>query len=70
MKERNWADLVVVDMKERYTIDSTIFFSKARYSPFDGIDVRGKVVKTFVNGCLVMDNGKIVGKNKGFCLKC
>ena len=56
----NWADLVVVDMKNEYEIDSSFFFSKAKYSPFDGINVIGKPVKTFVNGKLVMDECGIV----------
>jgi len=62
LKEGNWADLVVVDMKREYEIDSSVFFSKAKYSPFDGIKVKGKPVKTFVNGKLVMDEGKIIGE--------
>jgi dihydroorotase len=58
--EGNWADIVVVDMKREYEIDSSVFFSKAKYSPFDGMRVKGKPVKTFVNGKLVMDEGEIV----------
>jgi dihydroorotase len=61
--EGNWADLVVVDMKREYAIDSSCFLSKAKYSPFDGMHVRGKAVKTFVNGKLVMDEGEIVAES-------
>jgi dihydroorotase len=62
LSEGNWADLVVVDMKREYDIDSSHFFSKAKYSPFDGMHVKGKPVKTFVNGNLVMDDNQIVAK--------
>ncbi|PVX26599.1 MAG: dihydroorotase [Candidatus Bathyarchaeum sp.] len=62
LEKGNWADLVVVDMKREYKIDSSSFFSKAKYSPFDGIHVKGKPVKTFVNGRLVMDDGEIVAE--------
>ncbi len=62
LEEGNWADLVVVDMKREHEIDSSCFLSKAKYSPFDGIHVKGKPVKTFVNGCLVMDDGEIVAE--------
>jgi dihydroorotase len=62
LEEGKWADIVVVDMKQEYTIDSSAFFSKAKYSPFDGVHVRGKPVKTFVNGQLVMDDGEIVAE--------
>jgi len=56
------ADLVVVDMKRKHRIDSSEFYSKAKYSPFDGWKVRGTPTKTFVNGRLVMDEGEIVAK--------
>jgi len=62
LEEGNWADLVVVDMKREYEVDSSCFLSKAKYSPFDGMQVKGKPVKTFVNGCLVMDDGEIVAE--------
>ena len=60
LKEGNSADLTVVDLHRRYRIDSAKFHSKAKYSPFDGWEVQGKPVKTFVNGQLVMDEGQIV----------
>jgi dihydroorotase len=60
ISEGNWADLVVVDLKREHKIDSSAFYSKAKYSPFDGMQVIGKPMKTFVNGELVMDDGKIV----------
>jgi dihydroorotase len=62
LEEGNWADLVVVDINRKYKIDASNFYSKAKYSPFDGWSVRGKPVKTFVNGQLIMDEGEIVAK--------
>lgn len=56
------ADLVVVDSKQEHKIDSSKFHSKCKFSPFDGWKVRGRPVKTFVNGRLVMDKGEIVAK--------
>ena len=58
----NYADLTIVDMKEEYEIDSSEFYSKAKYSPFDGWKVKGRPVKTFINGQLVMEEGEIVAK--------
>jgi dihydroorotase (multifunctional complex type) len=57
-----YADLVVIDLKQEHKIDSSRFRSKAKFSPFDGWKVKGKPVKTFVNGRLVMDEGEIVAK--------
>ena len=62
LKEGNNADLVAVDLDRKYKIDSSQFHSKAKYSPFDGWNVEGKPVKTFVNGRLVMDEGEIVAE--------
>ena len=62
LEEGNWADFVVVDVKREYEIDSSVFLSKAKYSPFDGMRVKGKAMKTFVNGRLVMDEGEIIAE--------
>ena len=62
LEEGAWADFVVVDMKGEYRVDSSGFFSKAKYSPFDGMWVKGKPVKTFVSGELVLDEGVIVAE--------
>jgi len=62
LREGAVADLVVVDLKREYKIDSSRFYSKAKYSPFDGWRVKGKPVKTFVSGRLVMDDGEMLAK--------
>jgi len=62
LKEGNDADLTVIDFKKQHKIDASSFYSKAKYSPFDGREVIGKPVKTFVAGQLVMDDGEVVAK--------
>ena len=62
LAQGNKADLVVVDFNRKFRIDASKFHSKAKYSPFDGWEVQGKPVKTFVNGLLVMDEQEIVAK--------
>jgi dihydroorotase-like cyclic amidohydrolase len=57
-----FADIVVVDLNREHKIDATRFYSKAKFSPFDGWKVKGKPIKTFVNGQLTMDEGEIVAK--------
>ena len=54
------ADLTVVDFNCQFKIDASKFKSKAKFSLFDGWDVQGKPIKTFVNGQLVFDEGDIV----------
>lgn len=62
IREGFMADLIMVDPRAEYALDSSAFKSKAKYSPFDGRRVKGRVVKTIVNGKVVMDGGEIVGK--------
>ncbi len=56
------ADITIVDFNRKFKIDASKFKSKAKFSPYDGWDVQGKVVKTIVNGQLVFDEGEIVAK--------
>ena len=60
-----FANLVVVDLSEEYTVNSKMFFSKAKHSPFNGWKVKGKVKATFVRGKPVFIDGEIVSK-KGY----
>ena len=55
-------DIVLVDMTRRSRIDSTKFFSKAKFSPFDGFQTTGAVASTIVGGKIVYDNGQLVGE--------
>jgi dihydroorotase len=62
LKKGAKADLAMIDLKAKFTIDASKFHSKAKFSPFDGWEVQGKPVKTFINGCLIMEDGEIVAK--------
>ena len=52
-----YADLTVIDPDITYTITAQQFASKAKYAPFEGMTIRGKIVKTFVNGKEVEQKG-------------
>lgn len=56
------ADLVLLDMEKKWTITHDEMYSKTKYTPYDGWHITGKPVMTIVNGNVVMQNGKIVGK--------
>ena len=62
LAQGNKADLTVVDFKRKFRIEASKFHSKAKFSPFNGWEVQGRPVKTFVNGLLVMDEQEIVAK--------
>ncbi|MFH1235505.1 MAG: dihydroorotase [Parcubacteria group bacterium] len=59
------ADLVVVDMNKRAVVTKEMLLSKCGWSPYEGKELIGWPVATFVNGNLVFDNGKINEENKG-----
>jgi len=44
------ADLTVVDLKKEGIFDISTFKTKAEYSPFDGWEYTGEVIRTIVNG--------------------
>lgn len=44
------ADLTLVDLNEKYTIDKNKFYSKGKNTPFDKLEVKGKVKCTIVEG--------------------
>lgn len=64
IKEGMDADFVVVDMKKEGVINPDEFKTKAKYSPFEGFEVKGTPVMTMVRGDVVMDDGEVF-ENKG-----
>jgi dihydroorotase len=55
-------DVVLIDLKKESKIDSSRFFSKAKFSPFDGFKTKGAVHSTIVGGRLVYREGEIVAR--------
>lgn len=44
------ADITILDPDEKWVIDSSMFYSKGKATPFDGRCVSGKVKSVYVNG--------------------
>lgn len=66
IKEGYDADIVIVDPQREIIIENDIVRSKCGWTPYAGIPLTGGVIeKTFVNGNLVFDNGKIVSDRFG-----
>lgn len=55
-------DVVLIDLKKESKIDSSKFFSKAKFSPFDGFKTQGAVHSTIVGGRVVYRAGEIVAR--------
>ena len=69
IREGYFADLVLVDMNNLWTVNTENTLYKCKWSPFDNQLFRNKIVKTFVNGYLVYNNGIITETNKGMRMK-
>ncbi len=64
------ASYSVVDPWKEWVIDSSKFYSKASYSPYDGLKIRGSVEATIIRGVVVHLNGEIVSKPIGKPIGC
>jgi len=64
-----YADLVVVDTNQSWVANKENTLYKVQWSPFDGKEFKSKVLKTFVNGTLVYNNGELNDKYRGMRLK-
>jgi dihydroorotase len=64
-----YADLVLLDINEMYTVTKDNILYKCGWSPFEGRTFKTTVKKTFVNGKLVYDNGVISESKFGFALE-
>ena len=54
------ADIAIVDADTLYNIDVNTFKSKGKNTPFDGYEVKGKVLYTIVGGKVVVENGELI----------
>ena len=59
IREGYKADLVLVDLKENFTVSKENILYKCGWSPLEGTEFHSKVTHTFVNGHLVFENGKV-----------
>jgi dihydroorotase (multifunctional complex type) len=59
------ADLVLVDPGARRTLRSGDVLSKAGWTPFDGRAVRGRVLRTYLRGSLVAEEGRPLDERSG-----
>jgi allantoinase len=56
------ADIAVVDLNARATIEGAKLHSKAKHTPFESWEVQGLPTHTIVNGQVVYREGEILGK--------
>jgi allantoinase len=59
------ADIVLVDPGASFVVRAAQSQSQQGYTPFEGIELSGRVESTFLRGSLIYDNGKVVGSARG-----
>jgi dihydroorotase len=59
------ADMVLVDIAKRSTIDATRLHSRNNVTPFDGMATTGTVRRTYLRGVVVAEDGQAVGPATG-----
>jgi allantoinase len=65
------ADLVIIDPRQRNRVEGNRFFSKGKITPFEGMELEGKIVKTILRGTVIYsaDTGICVKPGCGMFLK-
>lgn len=59
------ADLAILDPNETWTVRGAESESQQGYTPFEGMELSGRVKTTFLRGQRIYDNNQIVGKATG-----
>jgi allantoinase len=63
------ADLVLVDPHESFVCRAATSESVQGYTPFEGVELTGRVKSTFLRGALVYDGANVVGQARGRYLR-
>ncbi len=59
------ADFTIVDLRREWVVKPEEFYTKAKWSPWEGRKLRGKVVMTVLRGEIVMEEDEVIGKPQG-----
>ena len=65
IREGNFADLVMVDLQKKYTVNAQNILYKCGWSPFENTTFNSTIKKTMVSGHMVYENGVVNASNKG-----
>ena len=63
------ADIALVDPHESFVVRAAESESNQGYSPFEGLELTGRVKTTFLRGVTVFDGGNVVGPARGHYLR-
>ncbi len=63
IKEGYFADLVLIDLNNPWTVNTNNILYKCGWSPFEGETFKSKIKTTIVNGEIVFENDRIIKKS-------
>jgi len=63
------ADLVLVDPDKSFVVRAAESESAQGYTPFEGLELTGRVETTYLRGLPVFDNGSVIGEPRGQYLR-
>jgi dihydroorotase len=69
IREGYFADLVLVDLNQPYTVSKENILYKCGWSPLEGFSFPATIAMTFVNGYPVYENGKVDASYRGMRLQ-
>lgn len=59
------ADIVVIDTEQPWLVKSSDLFTKNQWSVYEGLELSGRPIATFLRGQLVYRDGQIIGPPQG-----
>ncbi len=59
------ADIVLLNPNESFIVRAEESESQQGYTPFEGMELKGKVKSTFLRGSLIYHNDKVIGEASG-----
>lgn len=62
IKEGTDADIVIVDMQEEEKIEGDKLYTKAKWSPYEGMKIKGKILYVISRGEIIYEEGLVIGK--------
>lgn len=62
LKEGGVADITIMDLDKEWTVDSSKFYTRGKFTPYEGKECKGKAVATMLHGKFVMKDGVVCTK--------
>lgn len=65
IREGYWADIVLADLNNPWSVTKENLLYKCKWSPFEGTTFRSKIIHTLVSGNLAYSNGSLIEGESG-----